>query len=374
VTVRCLTRDDLDYSDRQARTKPENDADLTPIARPEATPLPSQAAAAASLQGPQPLFRDEHAPPLSTPPEDAFVSYDAPVQAPPGRFLWLVFDLRGASSKTPRLRSVRVEFPGHDLLQHLPKTLWREDRARDFLRRYLAPIAATLGEWGDASATRHRLLDPRIARADALEWLGSLVGLAIDPCWPERARRDMLRSAVRLFRIRGTPAGLCEMITILTGAKVVIVELFKLRSGGVFGNPDARLSRSVLGAGFRVGGNVGATAPAALPAATPPEDYAHRFTVIIVAQFSDEQLRCVRRLIETHKPAHTIFDVCLVNAGTRVGVGLHVGVAAVIGHNSGFDYATLGDSVLGKGYLLGRPSLERGNDAKDTHDCAEVTT
>ena len=79
---------------------------------------------------------------------------------------------------------------------------------------------------------------------------------------------------------------------------------------------------------------------------------------MVVAQLSDEQMRCVRRLIETHKPAHTMFDLCAVETGTRVGVGLHVGLASTIGRNSGFSRLTLGDSVLGKGYVLGRPELD----------------
>jgi hypothetical protein len=40
-------------------------------------------------------------------------------------------------------------------------------------------------------------------------------------------------------------------------------------------------------------------------------------------------------------------------------VGLHVGLASVIGRTSGFGPLTLGDAVLGKGYVLGRPELDR---------------
>jgi phage tail-like protein len=240
--------------------------------------------------------------------------------------------------------------------------LWREPHARDFLSRYLMPLAAGLAAWGGASEARHRLLDPRIARSESLEWLGSLIGLAMDPCWPERARRQMLLEASALFRIRGTVAGLRRMIEILTNAQVLIVEKFRLRAGGVIGNAQAAQSRSVLGAGFRVGGSIGRdeqTRLTSLPASESFDDYAHRFSVTLVAALSDEQLRCVQRLIETHKPAHTVFDVCTVDAGARVGVGLHVGLASVIGRSSGFSPLLLGDAVLGKGYLLGRPELDR---------------
>jgi phage tail-like protein len=227
------------------------------------------------------------------------------------------------------------------------------------------PEAAMLDEWGTASGVRHRLLDARIAPAEALEWLGSWLGLAMDTCWPEGARRQMLLEASPLFRIRGTVAGLKRMVQILSGGEVTIVELFRLRSGGVAGNAQARISRGVLGAGYRVGGAIGATDDVTLePGAERPfEDYAHRFTVMVAAQLDDAQLRCLTRLVETHKPAHTMFELCAMHTGARVGVGLHAGLGAAIGAGSGFAPVVISDAVLGKGYLLGRAPLdESGSD------------
>jgi phage tail-like protein len=251
------------------------------------------------------------------------------------------------------------------LLRQLPKTLWREPRAAEFLGRYLMPEAAMLDEWGAASGMRHRLLDARIAPPEALEWLGGWLGLAMDGCWPESARRQMLLEASSLFRIRGTVEGLRRMVAILSGGEVTIVELFRLRSGGVAGNEQARISRGVLGGGYRVGGAIGAEGDVTLEAGAerPFEDYAHRFTVLVANQLDDAQLRCLKRLVEVHKPAHTMFELCAMHAGTRVGVGLHAGLGAAIGKGSGFAPVVISDAVLGKGYLLGRPPLDEASDA-----------
>jgi hypothetical protein len=70
-------------------------------------------------------------------------------------------------------------------------------------------------------------------------------------------------------------------------------------------------------------------------------------------------MACLRRLIDTHKPAHTDYVLCGVSLGARVGVGLHVGISSAIGRSSGFAPLTVGDAVLGKGYVLGRPELRR---------------
>jgi len=83
----------------------------------------------------------------------------------------------------------------------------------------------------------------------------------------------------------------------------------------------------------------------------------HRFTVTIEAKRDAGQITGARRLVGIHKPAHTLSDLCTADARARVGAGLHVGLASVIGTGSGLDQAIVGDAVPGKGYLLGRPAL-----------------
>lgn len=359
IRVHAFTRDDLDYGDALPRTPPFGES-LEPIADAGITPLLSTIAWGFRNEIGQALYRDESPRPLAPGPDD-FARYEAPVIAPPGRFLWLVFELTGTRSKSPRLRSARVAYPGHTLLQQLPKTLWRDQHAQEFLTRYLMPMAAVLTEWGEVSEQRQRLLDPRVTPTEAIDWLASFVGLAMDPCWSERARRQMIAEIAHLFRSRGTLASLQRMLEILTGAKVIILERFRLRGGGVIGNAEATSSSAVLGMGFRVGGAIGEVTEMGreVPSDAQFDDFAHRFTVTVVAHLSDEQLRCAQRLVEIHKPAHTLFDLCTAAAGTRVGLGLHLGVASVVGNSSGFDETVVGDSVLGRGYLLGRPELDR---------------
>lgn len=276
--------------------------------------------------------------------------------APPGRFLWLVFELTGTRGKSPRLRSARVDYPGHNLLRQLPRTLWREPAARDFLYRFLMPMAAMLDEWDGVSSQRHRLLDGRVAPGEALPWLASFVGLAMDPCWPEAVQRAMVREAAPLFRTRGTVASLRRMIEILTGgAEVVILEHFRLRGGGVAGNPEVNQSQAVLGVGFRVGGLIGEPESRPMADAGPVDfdSHAHRFTVTVVAALSEAQLACLRRLIEVHKPAHTAFELCTARSGIRLGLGTQVGLGTVVGQSGGFQPAVVGPAALGQGFVLG---------------------
>ena len=343
----AFTRDDLDFTDPIGGV-----VDGPPVLSQRTWELHTEAA--------QTLFRDPSQRPLAPVAAEGFARFDAPVIAPPGRFLWLVFEFSGTRSKSPRLRSAHVEFPGHGWLSQLPRTLWREPATQRFLFRLLAPMAAMLDEWEAVSDSRQRLLDARIAPQVALPWLAAFVGLVLDPCWPEAAQRRMILEAAPLFRTRGTLASLQRMIELLTDAQVIVIEHFRLRGGGVVGNPASIASQAVLGGGYRVGGRIGEPGSAPLEGAVEVDfdDFAHRFTVTIVAALDDTQLMCVRRLIEMHKPAHTDFTLCTAASGLRAGVGAHVGLSSVVGKSGAFEQALVGDAVLGAGYLLGRPALD----------------
>jgi len=67
-------------------------------------------------------------------------------------------------------------------------------------------------------------LDPLLAPTDFLDWLGGWVGVTLDHTWPLERRRLMVASAVELYRLRGTAAGLAAQVEVFTGGRVEIVE------------------------------------------------------------------------------------------------------------------------------------------------------
>jgi hypothetical protein len=169
------------------------------------------------------------------------------------------------------------------------------------------------------------------------------------------ARREIIASAAWLFRLRGTVQGLRRFIELYAGTQVILLEHFRFRGGmsAMLGATGVAVSSSVVGAGFRVGG---ATSDPARPAGDPWASQAHRFTVLIPAALTEEQLEVVRRILEIHRPAHTLYDVCTVGAGMRVGRGLHIGVSSIVGPTGGFATLQLGGGALGRNAILGRPA------------------
>lgn len=361
VRVHCLTLDEPPDEGTVPLTPPRNVA--ADVARPDLSPpLPPLSLAPGVDDVRHPLHRRQNGRELPWMPmaaDDPFVTYEAPVLAPPGRYLWVTLELHGQTHVTPRVRCLRAEYPSHDYLRRLPKTFSREPAVADFLRRYLAMFEGPLGELEARAAERHRLLNPWSAPDEALPWLASFLGLVLDERWSGHVRRALIDQAVWLFRRRGTVLGLMRFLELYLGTSVIVVEHFRLRGfgGALLGESGPAFSHAVVGAGFRVGGALGE--PTAAPLTGSVEDafetHAHRFTVVIPALLTGEQEGAVRHILETHRPAHTLFEICTVDAGMRVGQGLHVGLSSLIGRTGGFTPLRVGGAALGREAVVGRP-------------------
>lgn len=89
------------------------------------------------------------------------------------------------------------------------------------LDRSMAPVLSTL-ENLDA------YVDPHLAPDDVVRWLAGWVGLVVDETWPPGRTRRLVAAAAELYRWRGTPRGVVELVRLVTGA---VPELHD--SGGV---------------------------------------------------------------------------------------------------------------------------------------------
>lgn len=362
IRVHCVATDDPPDEPTLPHTPPLNLVTLT-IRRPDLSPpLPPVSLVARADEVTHLLHRRENGRETSwvrRAEDDPFETYEAPILSGPGRYLWVTLELYGNSRSTPRLRGLRAEHPAHDYLRRLPKTFSRDEQMASFLQRYLAMFAGFLEDLEGKADARRLLIDARSAPAEILPWLAGFLGLVIDERWPVATRRTLIEEATWIFRFCGTIPGLTRFLEIYTGVKVILVEKFRTRGLGVaiVGDPTGLTSSSVLGAGFRVGGAVGESQVMTLVGSADDafETHAHRFSVIIPAVLSAEQIEVVNHILELHRPAHTLVDVCTVGAGMRVGRGLHVELTSIIGRTSGFTSLQLGNSLLGRDVIVGRP-------------------
>lgn len=360
VRVRCIAVDEMPDAPSLAPSLPAN-TELIVVNRPDLSPpLPPQELVD-NAEPEQVLHRRAvgNETPWHCFEDSEFVTYEAPVIAPPGRYLWLILHLKGKSYVTPKIRGLRVQYPAHDLLRRLPRVFSQQEVAANFLQRFLSMTESGLSDVDLRAQYRHLLLDPMVTPAAVLPWLGSLVGMELDHRWSEQARREVLRNAMWLYRFRGTVVGLKRFIEIYLGVECSIVEHFKVRGlGGAFlGEDDVQTANSVLGAGFRIGGQIGVTETQTLGEGSIQDSitkHAHKFSVMIPLLLEAEQRAVVEHILQVHRPAHTLFDICSVDTGMRIGTGLHLELNSVVGLSSGFGQLQLGNSVLGRTDTLGR--------------------
>lgn len=361
VTVRFLTSDADDVAD-PLPWQPADRGDHS-IRHPDRTPpLPSRTlldepGRAATLFR-RPTGREWAWAQIAA--DDRFETYETAVAAPPGRYLWLQLRLTGTPQSTPRVRALRVERPGHQLLRRLPRSWSRDEGAADFIQRYLAPAEGMLHEMDERSQQRAVLVDPRTSPQETLNWLAGFAGLVLDRRWPEPARRTLIAEAYPLFRRRGTIAVLERIIAVYLDVKPVIVERWRLRGlgGAVLGTrPGGPPAPAVEGAA-RATGTLGRFA---LGGSRPGDDSyrtaAHRFSVLIPADLTAEQLEVVQGIVETHRPAHTEYEICELGSGMRVGRRLHVSLTSFVGPGAGSGPAVVGQVLVGGDGVVGLPAI-----------------
>ena len=304
--------------------------------------------------------------------------WDCLVTSPPGRYLWLRLTLRGGST-TPSVERVQVSYPRASSLRYLPAVYGEEPESRDFTARFLSIFDTTrdgIAERIDRIAT---YFDPRETpaaaegRGDFLTWLASWVGVTFDRALPIHRRRELVRQAHRLYRLRGTPAGLKLHVQLITGVEPMVLEHFKLRrwlwlnasrlgdNSSVWGG--AVMQRLQLDRFSRVGSF------RLLELGDPPHDpfdhYAHRFTVFVPQRGGGLRRETVEAVVDAAKPAHTQGTVELVEPRFRIGIQAFVGLDTVVGAYPGEVVA--GESRLGFDAVLGpsadeaeRPTLRVG--------------
>ncbi len=188
--------------------------------------------------------------------------------------------------------TVQVE-PKSQYLRYLPALYARDD----FMGRFLMLFESFWNPIDNQISGMADYFDPMLTPARLLGWLGSWINVDLDGQLPESRQRRLIQQAARLYRQRGTKAGLEAMLELWTDGKATITEH---RSENLRLGKTMRLGRGVaLG---RRNAPHSFTVRVCLPDVEDEEPPGHQKRI--------EQLRpMVEQLLNAEKPAHTTYTL-----------------------------------------------------------------
>lgn len=263
-----------------------------------------------------------------------------------GRYLEIRLTLRGNGRHTPMVRSLRAHYPRFSYLrEYLPDAYQQDAASMSFLERFLANPEGSLTTLEGLIAQAQTLFDVRTVPSDAVEWLASWIGLALDPGWSDYQRRLLLAQATYFYQRRGTHVGLLQAILLTLhpelGPQIFQDDVAKLCS-------TVRIVERFL---TRTQPGVAAGDPTETTLITTErikddaKARAHRFTIMLPTTIDASTQRLVERIVGLEKPAHTAFTMKQYWALFRVGE-VRLGLDTVLGRGGQFDTFRLGQSAL----------------------------
>jgi phage tail-like protein len=317
----------------RAPAAPDPTADL-PFSAPDWQPLPLDVADGLL---PRPCDCDvEQAHALNKPPRPIY--------------LWVGVHLSGGGLSSPALEQVMVSYDQSTYRQYLPAIFGRDPEQAYLLDRLLSLFESFFGEAERQIEDLKRLFDPQATPPAWLPWLASWLALDLPDTWPDARKRDAIRSALESYGRRGTVVGLRQALRDFAGVDARIEEPLASADWWALPGPDRSAtdgSQSAL-LGFttrlalsRAGGAIlGNTATLDASTLTAAEDYgvplfenlAHRFVVQVYrGQVGrDGGLERVRRVLEQESPAHTAYDLRVIEPQMRVGFQARLGIDSVV--------------------------------------------
>ena len=333
-----------------------------------------------------------------------------------GRYLRVRVELYGTGHVTPEVAAVRIYGPRFSYLDRYLPELYRETlfgagadaeaaaTGPDFLQRFLCLFEGILTPLEDRVANAYLVTMPETAPDEVLPWLGTWIGLALEPGMPEARQRLMLREATRLYRRRGTPQGLDRTLDIATGGmvsrrEIVVLEDFRLRRtfatilGADLANEDDPLLAGIVASGNSYVGDtlfLGEEQRKEFLALFTPEaarmsdeeqdltrlwwwqerseqwsvqgfldELAFKVTVLVHREIDAEELALVKRIVELERPAHVETRVLAASRGLVVGLVSLTGIDTRPGQKELPRPVRVQHSVIGwRDYIQGLGTLD----------------
>jgi phage tail-like protein len=284
--------------------------------------------------------------------------HDALLEEAVGRYLWVRIELVGGVYATPELETFRAYFPRQSYLRYLPAVYQSDAESRAFLEAFLSLFESTFVDVEEQLAAVTRYFDPDGIPPEYLDWLEGWLALETDETWPTPARRRLLNEAPDLFRERGTPDGILDLVDIYLDAvadpsPVWVAHLQRqldaVEERGELSPADARtLRRRIKSNSFLLEyADLDCVEGEAREAYTRLLECPQCFFVFVRPFVTDEQFRTIQSLVDDNRPAHAVGQVVELEPSILLGGHSYLGINSVLPER---------DLIVGRGEL-GRDSV-----------------
>ena len=262
-------------------------------------------------------------------------------------YLWLGAHFEGEGIQSPVLEQIRISYDHSTYREHLPAIFGQPEAQKELLDHLLSLFESFFDD--TEAKIRHlgKLFDPEATPASWLPWLAGWLALDLDESWPEAQQREAIAHAFAKYARRGTASGLRESLRLFVGVDAHVEEPI-VNAGwwalpGSENDPEPALKNSLLGFTTRLapveadGAVLGTTAILdhshliTLNEFGAPlfENMAHQFTVQVYRR-QTKDLERIRAIIESEKPAHTAYQLCIVEPRMRVGFQARLGIDTIV--------------------------------------------
>jgi phage tail-like protein len=225
------------------------------------------------------------------------------------------------------------------IVRYLPQLYQRSDiSGRNLVKDLLWIFQHIFNQTEEKLEHLERFFDPLECPSEFVNYLASWVALTVEDDWPEHKKRNLIKKAVELYHLRGTPRGLKVFLKIFTGVDPKIHENMWPYDGVTVGVSSTVGVDTIL---------------------MHHADKAHCFVVEVPLPIEDVDaptIKKIHRIIEREKPAHTDYYVIFakpeeeeVDTGFTVGITSTIGVDTWVGGADAEAYFPLEDDAGGMG-------------------------
>lgn len=145
-----------------------------------------------------------------------------------GRYLWFLIEVRLQTKQEIEFDRIQIYFPRQSWISYLPEVYQSEDKNM-FMERFLAIYQTMHEELNNEIKNIPYLIDVENAEQEFLLWLAQWLDIAESYVWSKEQLRNLLKNAVRLYKMRGTCQAVREFIMLYTnGVEPYIVENFRI--------------------------------------------------------------------------------------------------------------------------------------------------